>query len=64
MVKDPVCGMNVDKDKAISAVVDGKTYYFCMESCLRTFLDPEGELRRMKKWVSIALTGEIGRAHV
>jgi len=59
MVKDPVCGMNVDKDKAISAVVDGKTYYFCMESCLKTFIDPEGELRRMKKKVSIALTGVV-----
>ena len=59
MVKDPVCGMNVDKDKAISAVVDGKTYYFCMETCLKTFLDPEGELKRMKRRVSLALSGVV-----
>ena len=59
MVKDPVCGMTVDKDKAISAVVDGKTYYFCMDSCLRTFLNPEGELKRMKRRVSLALSGAL-----
>jgi Cu+-exporting ATPase len=58
-VKDPVCGMMVDTDKAISAVVDGKTYYFCMESCLATFKDPEGELKRMKKRVKVALSGAL-----
>ncbi|TFG25774.1 MAG: heavy metal translocating P-type ATPase [Promethearchaeota archaeon] len=57
--KDPVCGMMVDKEKAISAVVDGKTYYFCMESCRSTFLDPEGELKRMKRRVSVALSGAV-----
>ncbi len=59
LVKDPVCGMMLDKDKALSAVVDGKTYYFCMESCLKTFLDPEGELKKMKQRVSVALSGAL-----
>ncbi|MHA1381739.1 MAG: heavy metal translocating P-type ATPase [Candidatus Helarchaeota archaeon] len=59
MVKDPVCGMTVDKKKALSAVIDGKTYYFCSESCLRTFQDPEGELKVLKRRVSIALSGAV-----
>ncbi len=59
MVKDPVCGMTVDKNKALSAVIDGKTYYFCSETCLRTFQDPEGELKLLKKRVSVALSGAV-----
>lgn len=37
MSKDPVCGMEVDEQKALSAEKDGKTYYFCSEHCLNTF---------------------------
>ncbi|TFG05629.1 MAG: heavy metal translocating P-type ATPase [Promethearchaeota archaeon] len=59
MVKDPVCGMTVDKSKALSAVIDGKTYYFCSQTCLKTFQDPEGELRVLKKRVSVALAGAL-----
>lgn len=35
---DPVCGMTVDRDKALTAAVDGKTEYFCSEHCRHTFL--------------------------
>lgn len=59
LVKDPVCGMTVDKNKALSAVIGGKTYYFCSETCLKTFQDPEGQLKTLKKRVSIALTGAL-----
>lgn len=59
MVKDPVCGMTVDKNKALSAVIDGKTYYFCSESCLRIFQNPEGELKALRRRVSIALSGAL-----
>jgi len=59
LVKDPVCGMTVDKDKALSAVIDGKTYYFCSETCLKTFQNPEGELKSLKKRVSVALAGAV-----
>ena len=38
MVKDPVCGMEVDKNKAVKLEKDGKTYYFCSEHCKNTFL--------------------------
>jgi Cu+-exporting ATPase len=38
MVKDPVCGMNVDETKAAgTAVYKGKTYYFCSAACKAKF---------------------------
>ncbi|MFE3845695.1 heavy metal translocating P-type ATPase [Thermoplasmatota archaeon] len=56
---DPVCGMKVDKRKAISRTIDGRPYYFCMESCAKTFEDPEKELQDMKKRVSVAVIGVV-----
>ena len=41
-VTDPVCGMKVDRDKAIHTQAGGQTYYFCSEHCLHEFeADPE-----------------------
>jgi YHS domain-containing protein len=38
MVKDLVCGMNVDESKAAAtAVYRGQTYYFCSQGCKATF---------------------------
>jgi uncharacterized protein len=34
---DPVCGMKVDRAKALSAKHAGRTYYFCSEDCLQAF---------------------------
>src|SRR3954471_16300395 len=34
---DPVCGMSVGKLKARTAESDGKTYYFCSDSCKGAF---------------------------
>jgi uncharacterized protein len=34
---DPVCGMSVDRAKALKFVRDGRTYYFCSEHCLHRF---------------------------
>ena len=34
---DPVCGMKVDKTKAVVAEHDGHTYYFCSEHCQHAF---------------------------
>lgn len=38
MARDPVCGMQVDEQKA-AAKTDyrGKTYYFCSPACKATF---------------------------
>ncbi|WP_424005341.1 permease (plasmid) [Haloarcula salina] len=39
--RDPVCGMEVDPDETDYSVEhDGRTYYFCSESCEESF-DPE-----------------------
>jgi Cu+-exporting ATPase len=46
---DPVCGMYVDESTAeLKAEVRGVTYYFCSENCMREFLAPEKELRKLK----------------
>ena len=38
MAKDPVCGMNVDEEKAAGkATHNGKTYYFCSPKCKENF---------------------------
>ena len=38
MVKDPVCGMEVDEKKAAATTVyRGTTYYFCAQACKTAF---------------------------
>jgi YHS domain-containing protein len=38
MPRDPVCGMNVDEKTAkFKSEYQGKTYYFCAQSCKTTF---------------------------
>jgi uncharacterized membrane protein YraQ (UPF0718 family)/YHS domain-containing protein len=36
---DPVCGMKVDRAKALTATYDGHTYHFCSEHCRHEFED-------------------------
>ncbi|BDB29312.1 heavy metal translocating P-type ATPase (plasmid) [Cupriavidus sp. P-10] len=62
LAKDPICGMMVDKATALSAERGNRKYYFCSESCLRTFESPESELKAMKTRVTIALTGVLALA--
>ena len=45
-VTDPVCGMKVDREKAVTKEVGGETYYFCSDHCLHAFApDPDNYLR-------------------
>jgi len=38
MVKDPVCKMEIEKEKAAgTSEYKGKIYYFCSESCRTSF---------------------------
>ena len=62
MAKDPICGMMVDKTTALSRERGGRSYYFCSDTCLRTFESPEVELKAMKTRVAIALTGVLALA--
>lgn len=41
MVKDLVCGMEVDEQKAIKLEEYGKTYFFCSEYCKNKFIENE-----------------------
>jgi YHS domain-containing protein len=34
---DPVCGMKVDRARAVRREIDGETHYFCSEHCLHEF---------------------------
>lgn len=46
---DPVCGMPVAKDTNFITKRDGRTYYFCQQSCKDQFdADPEPFIRKMK----------------
>jgi hypothetical protein len=36
-VTDPVCGMKVDRGKALTAERDGQTFHFCSEHCRSAF---------------------------
>jgi uncharacterized membrane protein YraQ (UPF0718 family)/YHS domain-containing protein len=41
-VPDPVCGMKVDRSKALSRTLSGRTYFFCSEHCRASFqAEPE-----------------------
>jgi len=56
LAKDPVCGMYVDEETAmIKRVIRGRTYYFCSETCARTFERPEVEVRNLKILVAFSL---------
>jgi YHS domain-containing protein len=51
MVKDLVCGMDVDERKVTQkSVVNGKTYYFCSKACKVEFdKDPQKFIAQEQK---------------
>jgi len=57
-----VCGMVVDADNAIKRKIGDRTYYFCSETCARTYEQPEQELKAMKRRVALALAGVVSVA--
>ncbi len=38
MVKDPVCGMYIDEQTALSLERKGQSFYFCSEECRKKYL--------------------------
>jgi uncharacterized protein len=56
---DPVCGMKVDRDKAVTKEFGGETYYFCSTHCLHAFeAAPDRYLRQ-----SAGDRGKAAQAH-
>ncbi len=48
--------MYVDEEHpAFTAEVDGKTYYFCSEACMLTFIQPEIERRNLKRLAALSI---------
>jgi uncharacterized protein len=45
LVKDPICGIYIPKNKAITAKVEGAKVYFCSRECKEKYLE---EKRRGK----------------
>jgi len=46
---DPVCGMKVDRAKAVRLDFAGESYYFCSTHCLHAFeADPEAHVQRSR----------------
>ncbi len=58
-VRDPVCGMDVDTETALSAKIGDRTYYFCSQQCLDVYTAPERELKAMQRRVGFTLAGAI-----
>jgi P-type Cu+ transporter len=55
MATDPVCGMFVATGpKELKLVRDNRAYYFCSETCLRTFDEPDRERRRLLYRLAVA----------
>ena len=49
-VKDPICGMSVNKNKAqFSHANKGTTFYFCSENCKKTFVGDNKKQGQEKK---------------
>lgn len=56
---DPVCKMTVDESTPFKAEVGGRMYYFCAQACLQTFLNPEKELKSLKRRVTLVMSGVL-----
>ena len=54
-VRDPVCGMDVDTETAISRKIGDRTYYFCSQQCADVYTAPERELKAMQRRVTVTL---------
>lgn len=66
MATDPVCGMAVERERAVSAQRDGETYYFCSNGCRAEFLaadgqGPRGWIRAVSTLVSHRAGQAVGR---
>jgi Cu+-exporting ATPase len=54
--------MIVDANTAIKRKIGDRTYYFCSESCARTYEQPERELKNLRRRVTITLASVLSIA--
>lgn len=62
MAKDPICGMVVPKATGLSTQRNGRSYYFCSQSCLQTFRNPDRQLRVLRRRVGLVIGGVLALA--
>ncbi|MGI0071630.1 MAG: heavy metal translocating P-type ATPase [Thermoplasmata archaeon] len=61
MATDPVCGMWVDeRSSTLRLARDNRIYYFCSETCLREFADPERSQRQLARRIVVAWPLAVG----
>ncbi len=63
MPKDPICGMKVDRKKAVILEEKGKIYFFCSENCKSKFLKKEAAESDIDKSFKTQITIPIGGMH-
>ena len=49
MATDPICGMAIEREKAVTAERDGATFYFCSRGCRLEFLEGSEEFIRTEE---------------
>lgn len=49
MAVDPVCGMEVAMEGAVTAEYEGETYYFCSEDCRDQFMADPASYMQMEE---------------
>jgi Cu+-exporting ATPase len=55
MATDPICGMWVaERPSSLHLLRDNRVYYFCSETCLHQFAEPEREQRRLVRRLALA----------
>ncbi len=63
IVRDPVCGMPIDRDHAFqTATYGGRTYYLCDATCARLFArDPDKFVRLTRAADAATDADQLGR---
>jgi Cu+-exporting ATPase len=64
-VKDPVCGMMIERADAVGqARVGGQSYYFCSQECLRAFqADPGRYVTETERATGVAPLADLSEQH-
>ena len=57
MVRDPICGMDIDPRKAMKIVRDGRTYYFCSKNCQQQFEQGKKQEARTTRMHDLPIKG-------
>ena len=63
MATDPVCGMAIERNQAVTLVRDGETLYFCSAGCRNEYRSANGGRWHAMVGAGRALLGHVGRGN-